>query len=128
MHDMHQSVNSINARGAFASHMHMMHDLCMNLKHIRAARKMSQRELAALAGVDQSTIQRAETMHHTAKLDTYKLCAQVLGVTLEDIFAEDRDVAEIALVRAYRNADERGRRLLMKLAEEAAALPPEHDE
>lgn len=128
MHNMHTEVNCHDARSAFASSMHVVHDLGMNLKQIRSAKNLSQRELAALAGVDQSTIQRAETMHHSAKLDTYKLCAQVLGVTLEDIFAEDRDAAEIALLNAYRKADDRGRRLLEKLAQEAASLPPEPGE
>lgn len=108
--------------------MHVVHYLRMKLKQIRTAQKLTQRELAALAGVDQSTIQRAETMHHSAKLDTYKLCAQVLGVSLEDIFAQDRDAAEIALLNAYRKADDQGRRLLSKLAEEAASLPPEPGE
>lgn len=78
------------------------HSASMNLRTIREARGLSQRDLAELVGVDQATIQRAETMHSTARLATIAACAKALGVTLADIFADDRSGLEAALVKAFR--------------------------
>ena len=70
---------------------------------IKNSRFGSQRAIADFIGVDQATVQRACTEHKSAKLETYKLCATALGVTLADIFAQtDRLRAEEALIRAYR--------------------------
>jgi transcriptional regulator with XRE-family HTH domain len=70
---------------------------------ISQSRFGSQAAIAEYIGVDQATVQRACTEHKSAKLRTYRLCADALGVTLADIFAEpDRDRAERALLQAYR--------------------------
>jgi|ERR1051325_4131042 transcriptional regulator with XRE-family HTH domain len=106
MHDMHLNVNAGIARGAFARTMHHVHDLAMNLRRIREAKGLNQRDLAEMVGVDQSTIQRAEKMASTAKLATYQRCADVLGVTLSDLFAEDRTPVEAALLAAFRQVPE----------------------
>lgn len=74
----------------------------MNLTKIREARGLSQRALADMIGMDAATVNRAEKMHHTAKLATYILCAEALGVTLSDIFGDDRTAIEQELLRAFR--------------------------
>lgn len=78
--------------------------LCiMNLARIRELRGLNQRQLAEMVGVDQSTIQRAETAHPSAKLATYKRCADALRVSLSDIFADDRSAIELELLSVFRN-------------------------
>jgi transcriptional regulator with XRE-family HTH domain len=78
----------------------------MNLARIRKAKGLNQRDLAEMVGVDQATIQRAETMHSSAKLETYQRCADALGVTLEDLFAGSRDEKEAVLVSTFRRIPE----------------------
>jgi transcriptional regulator with XRE-family HTH domain len=102
MHIVHLNVKSGNAPRAFDQTMHQMHDLGMNLARIRKAKRLSQRDLADMVGLDQATIQRAETMHSSAKLETYQKCADALGVNLADLFAGDRDGAEAILLSAFR--------------------------
>jgi transcriptional regulator with XRE-family HTH domain len=98
-----------DAHGAFAPFFDWAHYVGMNLARIRSAKGLSQRDLAEMLGVNQSTIQRAEKMHPSAKLETYQKCAEALGCELSDIFADDRAPAEIALVTAFRNVPEANR-------------------
>ena len=51
----------------------------MNLAKIRTSRGLSQKALGEMIGMDAATIQRAETMHSSAKLTTYVACADALG-------------------------------------------------
>jgi len=74
----------------------------MNLTRIRDAKGLSQRALAEMIGMDAATVNRAEKMHPSAKLATYILCAEALGVTLADIFADDRSSLELELLKAFR--------------------------
>ena len=74
----------------------------MNLAKLRQARGWSQRDLADVIGVNQSTIQRAEACDKTAKLATYKACAEALGVSLSDIFSDERSPVENALLSQFR--------------------------
>ena len=60
----------------------------MNLARIRKARNLTQPDLADMIGLDQAQVQRAEAMKPTAKLQTYIKCADALGVSLADIFAD----------------------------------------
>lgn len=77
----------------------MMHD--MNLARIRQARGLTQTDLAEMVGLNQATIQRAESMHKSAKLATYRMCAKALGVSLSDLFSEDRAAAHDLLLAAF---------------------------
>lgn len=74
----------------------------MNLARLRELRGWSQADLAEMIGASQATISRAESGHPTAKLDTYRKCAEVLNTTLAEIFADDRSVVEAQLVRRFR--------------------------
>ncbi|MDJ0628546.1 MAG: helix-turn-helix transcriptional regulator [Rhodobacter sp.] len=70
-----------------------------NLAQFRDLKGWSQKDLADIVGLNQSTIQRAETEHPSAKLATYKKCADVLGVSLCDIFCEQRSDLEAAVLK-----------------------------
>ncbi len=93
----------------------------MNLARIRKARGLSQGDLADMIGRDTATISRAEKMDQTAKLETYKLCAKALGITLADLFCESLEPVERELVRAYRESDPEKRELLAGLIDLAKA-------
>ena len=91
--------------------MHVVHlplvngraqNAAMNLTRIREAKGLSQRALGEMVGVDASTINRAEKMHSSAKLHTYIMCAEALGVSLADLFADDRSALEAELIGAFR--------------------------
>lgn len=104
MHIMHYRVNTFYARHAFATSARFMHNVTMNLANIRKAKGLNQADLADMIGVNQSTVQRAEQCHPSAKLATYKQVARVLDVTLCDIFSDDRTALEIALLQRLRKA------------------------
>lgn len=74
----------------------------MKLTHFRNARGLSQRELAAMIGMDAATVNRAEKMSPSTKLATYVKCAEALGVSLSDIFCENRSAIEADLLAAFR--------------------------
>lgn len=78
----------------------------MNLARIRKARGLSQTDLAEMIGMDTASVSRAENMHKSAKLETYQLCAEALGITLADIFCDTIAPIERELVAAYRAAPE----------------------
>lgn len=82
----------------------------MNLARIRKARGLSQADLADMIGKDTATISRAENMSKTAMLETYRLCADALNITLSDIFCDDIAPIERELVAAFRAfpPDQRG--------------------
>jgi transcriptional regulator with XRE-family HTH domain len=78
----------------------------MNLARIRKARGLSQTDLAEMIGMDTASISRAENMHHSAKLETYQLCAQALKISLADIFCDSIAPTERELLEAYRASPE----------------------
>lgn len=107
-----------------------MHCAHMNLGHYRELAKLTQGELGDLIGADQATISRAENMHGSAKLSTYRACAKVLGVTLADIFSDvQRSDLEMMLLRTFRSLPENRQQrwlqlldLAMQDAQSAAAV------
>ncbi|WP_322890014.1 MULTISPECIES: helix-turn-helix transcriptional regulator [unclassified Yoonia] len=74
----------------------------MNLARIRELRGLTQRELGEMVGLSAATIQRAEVGAATAKLETYKKCAEALKVSLSDIFSEDMTPVERELIQIFR--------------------------
>ena len=105
----------------------MAHHAGMHLARLRNARGLSQRDLADMIGMDAATVQRAETMHPSAKLATYKLCAAALKVPLEAIFCAGAlsDEEELALA-LYRRIPEGRRSSLLELFRLAETpRPPE---
>lgn len=100
------------------NHNHTMN----NLERYRELRGWSQRDLADVLGVSQPTIQRAEKEDPSAKLETYKKCAEALGVTLADLFS-DHSAVESDLVSLYRNSDPDAQARLMQIVQAALSLP-----
>lgn len=96
----------------------------MNLAKIRKARKLSQRDLAAMIDVDAATVNRAEAMADSAMLKTYTKCAEALGVTLVDIFGDERTATELALLRAFRKIPADQHQRILGLLELAESQPP----
>jgi transcriptional regulator with XRE-family HTH domain len=110
-------------------HLHVVHcqthSETMRLAEIRNARGLSQKALGEMIGKDASTIQRAETMHHSAKLATYIQCADALGVSLSDIFSDEMSALERQVIATFREAPpEVQERLAQMLAIAAAPLTP----
>lgn len=107
----------------------MLHYGCaMNLARLRKTKKLSQVALGELIGVDGSTIQRAETMHHSAKLETYQKCAEALGVTLADLFTEDLSPVERALVAAFRQIPDQQKHVVQGMVRLAAGQAASSDQ
>jgi pyrroloquinoline quinone (PQQ) biosynthesis protein C len=77
-----------------------------------------------MIGATKSKVSRAESMHKSAMLETYRLCAEALGVTLADIFSEDLSPVERALVQAFRNTPEDRRGIWTELVKLAKADDP----
>lgn len=127
LHYVQHTVNlHVAQRGIYKS-AKLLHTVHMRLKQLRQAQGMSQEELAERIGATKSTVSRAENMHHSAKLETYQLCAEVLGVTLEDIFSGARDPIEERLVRAFRHIPADRHADLVRLLEVTAGVRSEEE-
>lgn len=100
----------------------------MNLARIRKAKGLSLVDLGEMIGKDASTIHRAEKMDKTAKLETYQLCANALGVTLQAIFCDDLKPIERELVAAFRAFPEDQRGGFVGLIEMAKARARSSDQ
>ncbi|WP_193082767.1 helix-turn-helix domain-containing protein [Pseudooceanicola spongiae] len=124
---MHQYVNPRYASRAFACAMHSEHHHSMNLMRIRQAKGLSQRDLAEMVDMNQSTIQRAEQSHPSAKLATYQACADALEVSLCDIFCEDRSSIEGIILRTFRKIPSEKQEKVLSLLELLHAEDAEKD-
>lgn len=106
-----------------------MHNAHMNnLAMFRDLRGLTQAELADMIGVNQSTIQRAEAEHPSAKLETYKLCAQFLNVTLAQIFGPARSELEMELFSALSRVPKHRYQDVLSLLRLATSQPLEEAE
>lgn len=95
----------------------------MSMKQIRVARGLSQRDLADLVGVDQSTIQRAEAMKDGARMEVYRMVAQALNVEIADLFTDARSPEELQILEGFRLAGARERQMMIAMASAVKALP-----
>lgn len=75
----------------------------MRLAQIRKRRGLTQVELAEMSGVEQATISRVERGSDAVTLRTLRQIADALGVSLGDMFLDDRTAAEAALLAAFRS-------------------------
>ena len=96
----------------------------MNLRAIRQAKGLRLTDLADMIGTDVSTVSRAENMHKSAMLATYIKCAEALGVTLADLFSDDRTALEQSLISAFRRVPTDKHAMLFDLLKLAEAQPP----
>lgn len=74
----------------------------MQMAKIRKQRGLSQAELADAIGVEQPTVSRLEREDEGATLRLYKAAAQALGISLAELFADEREMAELSLIQAFR--------------------------
>jgi len=87
----------------------------MNLTKIRNARGLSLKDLGDMIDMDPSTIQRAETMHKSAKMATYVACAKALDVPLASLFMEDLSPSEVRIIEAFRSRSDAQRARMAEL-------------
>lgn len=128
LHNMQQIVKRDVASCEFATRSDCRHIHVMQLTSLRKARDLSLRDLGEMIGMNASTVQRAEAMHESAKLRTYQLCADVLGVSLADLFSDDRTATELALLNVFRRIPVERHGELIHLLEIAASPAPSKDQ
>lgn len=73
----------------------------MRLAKIRRAKGLTQIQMAEMVGVTQPTISRAERGDYGIPIGTYKACADALGISLADLFSDDRTSAQEAILAAF---------------------------
>lgn len=123
LHIVQRTVKRNLAQCEIASDSASCNPVTMNLTRIRNARGLTLDDLGEMVGLSASTIQRAEIMHVTAKLDTYKKCAAALGVSLADLFCEDRSAIESEIIAAFRRLPDDRRGILLGLLRAVEAQP-----
>lgn len=81
-----------------------MHHAHMNLEAIRKLHGYKdQKVFGAALGVDQATVHRMESLHPSVTLRKYLAAAKLLGVSLAEIFADERSAAENLLILHWRS-------------------------
>lgn len=74
-----------------------------NVEHFRKIRGLTQTQLADVIGTSQPHISRIERGDDGPPLKMFKQIADALGVTLSDLFAENRGPAEMMLLETFRS-------------------------
>ena len=75
----------------------------MSLRSIRRARGLSQKELAEMAEVEQSTISKIESGFDGVTLRMLRQLAEALEVDVIELISDDRTTAERVLIEAFRS-------------------------
>lgn len=75
----------------------------MQVARIRKQLGLTQVELAEIVGVEQPTISRLERGSGNVTLRLIKSVSAALGVTPAELLADDREIAELALIQAFRS-------------------------
>jgi transcriptional regulator with XRE-family HTH domain len=65
-----------------------------NVRRLRELRALSQRDLAAKAGLSVTTVNRIESRRHKATHKTVRKLAEALGVTPEELLTEQPKLIE----------------------------------
>ena len=114
-HNVHAVLSAVSASAWYLPRM--------RLAEIRTARGLSQDDLAEMIDVNRSTISRAESMHNSAKLETYLRCADALGVSLADLFADSMDPVERELLSLFRHTPDVMKPHFLQLMRSAKSQP-----
>ena len=117
-------VKRFHPPGDFADHNCLVHNCAMNLTRIRKAKGLTQIDLAEAMGVTQSTVSRMERGDEGCALELFRRAAEVLSVSLGDMFSEDRSEAEAELVSFFRALPSDRQRHWLELAKVASGLLP----
>lgn len=108
-----------------------MHTRHMGLKELKLlAGYKDQLALADALGVNQSTVQRMEAYEGRVTLRRYQAAAKLLGITLAEIFADDRTPVEMEIVRRWRSLSPAEQDIWaehLRLASRSAEGSPETD-
>ena len=72
-----------------------------NVERLRALRGLNQTQLAEMVGVKQPHISRIERGDEGPPLKLFRAIAEALGVSLADLFADERSAAERDLLDAF---------------------------
>lgn len=75
--------------------MNTKQKIIFRTKAVRQWKSLSQKDLAAKAGVSQSTIAQIETGRLSPSIDTLDEISQALGVKISAFFAEDDEFLRI---------------------------------
>ena len=103
----------------------MHYNAAMQIAKIRKRKKLTQTDLAEMLGVEQPTISRLERKDGGTTLRQYIAVAEALDVTLGEIFASDREIAEMELLQAFRSLSLERQAGWLDMARLAAADPQE---
>ena len=96
-----------------------------NLAVFRKMRGLTQAELGEALGFSDTTITRAEAGDKTAKLHTYVLAAEYLGITLADIFTEDREPVDRELAKIINGLEGEQKQQALEILRLATNLQPQ---
>lgn len=69
---------------------------------LRRERRLTQQQLADMAGLQQSHISKIEKYNDGTTIRVFQQIASALGVKLSDLFDDDRAPQELALIEAFR--------------------------
>ena len=94
----------------------------MSVNKTRKARGLSQADLAEMVGVNQATISKLENLDEGCTIGRYMQYAAALGVTLADLFGEDRSEIEARLIEAFRKIPQEQHARVLGLLEIAESL------
>lgn len=94
------------------------------ISRLRKAKNWTQQDLAEIAGMEQSTVSKAERMAPGVSIRSYTLIADALEVPLAQLFFDELSDAELVLLQAFRRLP-RDRQLGWIDMAKAADHPPE---
>lgn len=103
MPDKNIHVKHSNSRRGFVPRRAAWQSKGMNIAHLRKLRGLTQNDLAAMTGMTQPTISRAERGDDGVTLGMFKSIAAALKVPLYDLFTEGRSKPEAELLDAFRS-------------------------
>lgn len=102
-------------------------DVGARIRELRKSKKLSTRDLAALADISQPVISRLENNSRSADVDLIKRICDALGLTLAEFFADTREQKPVPpdirrLVDLANRLTPKQREILLAAAEEWAGL------
>lgn len=124
MPDMNIHVKHTYAPHDFAAMRALSHTLRMDIAKLRKLRGLNQTELGELAGITQPTVSRIEKGDDGTTLGLYRAYAAALNVSLADIFADGRTIAEAQLLDAFRQLSPDRQKGWLEMAKLAAGQMP----
>lgn len=98
-----------------------------NVAKFRDLKNLRQGDLAAMVGVSQPHISRIENGDEGPPLALFREIANALGVTLADLFADDRSESELALLEIFRQLPDARKQGWIDMARAVLSEPGQAD-